>query len=198
MEDLYKLLKASSPIAIQIKIAEKYNNSCLYYNHWRCENNAPSSLSLENAKKLIDYLVENEIFDVTITGGEPLLNLDVVRYLIKELRERGISFSLNSNLRLMTAKVAKELKELGLLVILTSFLSCDEQIHNLLSGNNRAWSETVNGIKIAKENGFTVAANVVLTRSNYEGLYSTAKFLSSFGIKIFQLQNASSGFESRY
>jgi len=179
---LYRKLK--SPVSIQIEITEECNNSCLYcYNHWRFKDKQRNFLSIEKIEKIIPDLVRNEVFEVTITGGEPLIRRNELMYLVRKLKENGISFTVNTNLRLLTEEYAEQLLETGAKFILTSLNSFRKKEHDYLSQNKNAFSETIKGIKVALKWGFVVGVNVVLTKVNLNQLFQTAEYLSKIGVK---------------
>lgn len=93
--------KTKYPSTLQIEVTENCNHNCFYcYNHWRTDNPSRKKMTVENAKKLV-FLLDKEIkpFGITITGGEPMMNLPAVLEIAKGNIKRG--FSLNSNLTML-------------------------------------------------------------------------------------------------
>lgn len=180
---MYRTLKA--PLSVQVEMTERCNSSCLHcYNHWRCED-ARNRLNEANVRRIVEEFVANEVFDVTITGGEPLLQPAETLLLARLLRDGEINFSLNTNLRLLTPEFAYELKETGLRVILTSFVSHDRERHARITQSSASYDQVVRGIQIAIAGGFAVAANMVLSKINIADLRETARFLHGLGVKNF-------------
>ena len=70
-------------------------------------------MSFETAKKAIDYaaLHSGDELAVTFYGGEPLLNLDVMKktidYCKETIKDKKITYSITTNLVLMTKEVAE-------------------------------------------------------------------------------------------
>lgn len=85
-------------------VTERCNLACKYcYVHKQ-----PKTMTLETAEQTIKYFTDK--FDATVAagkrinvalhGGEPLLNFDVIRYIIKTLKERydgHIIFTMTTN-----------------------------------------------------------------------------------------------------
>ncbi|MCL5410382.1 MAG: radical SAM protein [Patescibacteria group bacterium] len=191
--------KLSAPISVQVEITSNCNNNCIYcYNHWREYGKSLSTtLSTENLNFICEQLVIHQVFTVTITGGEPLLFWECLPEAIEKLEAANVGVSLNSNLTLLTPKIARALKASGLKTILTSILSNDEKIHDQLSNRTGAWEQTVQGIETAIAQGFNVSANMVLLKQNHKHIYSTAAFLKSLGVQSFSATKASPSLNSR-
>lgn len=68
-----------------IDITRKCNRNCIH-----CMNGEPEDQSISN--ETIDALLDQTsyIWDLYIAGGEPLLALDRIRYILDGIRERGI------------------------------------------------------------------------------------------------------------
>lgn len=193
----YRELK--SPFSVQIEVTEECNNNCIHcYNHWRDSGSKKQlELSEEEIMFISDAVIDNEIFAVTLTGGEPLLVWQRLLPFIHKMTVAGVEVSLNSNLSLMTPLIARYLKEAGLKTLLVSLLSCDSFIHNNIANRNVAWQETIEGIKIAADNGFAVNVNMVLLRQNYDTLYETGVFASKLGCRSFSATKASPALNNR-
>ena len=184
---------------MQWEITAKCNNNCIHcYNYWREEDqNYSHSFTLPELISIADQIIKNHIFDVTLTGGEPLLFWKHLPFVIGKLISAGVDVNLNSNLTLLTSVVAQRLKKAGLRSILVSVLANKEEVHDCIANRQGAWKQTVNGIKIAVANNFTVSANMVLLRQNYNLLYETAAFLQQLGIKTFSATKASPALNRR-
>ena len=98
--------------------------------NYRCEycfekdhHNQASFMSRETADDIISFI--QRMYDqhqfkyklkIKWFGGEPLLNMDIIRYLSNRLKQENIPFDsvMFTNGRLLTKEIALELKELGL------------------------------------------------------------------------------------
>ncbi|MFH1366492.1 MAG: radical SAM protein [Patescibacteria group bacterium] len=180
---MYRTLK--SPISVQVEMTQQCNSSCLHcYNHWRKEK-SDSRLDTASIKHIVEEFASNGVFDVTITGGEPLLQPQETILMCKLLKEAGLNFTMNSNLRLLSPNPAAELRDAGLKSILTSFVSHDRKRHAQITQNQNSYDQVIRGIQVAKEHGFAVAANMVLSRLNVGDLRETAQFLQTLGVENF-------------
>src|SRR3989344_1704121 len=106
MTSTYKHLKA--PVAVQIELTPRCNNSCEYcYNSWRGDFKMGPELKLQDYLSIGQKMIENEVFEVVLTGGEPLLKKEVVYPLANYLSSNGIDVKLNTNLTKITEEDCK-------------------------------------------------------------------------------------------
>ena len=120
--------KFSAPTTANVELTEKCNARCLHcYNPWREEHMGVNSQTIDTIKKTIDKLKEAGVFHLIFTGGEPKSKMEVLYEALKYGKKLGFSFSLNSNLMLTTDAKMKQLAELGLDHVLTSFPSIDSK-----------------------------------------------------------------------
>ena len=63
----------SAPTVVNLEITEICNVKCRHcYNFWRDESMGQSSLDVKKFDKIIDRIIEAGVFDVVLTGGEPM------------------------------------------------------------------------------------------------------------------------------
>lgn len=180
---MYKTLAA--PLSVHLEMNTQCNHVCIHcYNFWR-KDKVPMSINLtpELAERIILQLKDSNVFHVIINGGEPLMNLSVLLFTIRKLRENNISCSLNTNLTLLSDKSAKMLKDAGLQSILTSLLSCDPKTHDYLTQKKNSFERFLKGMIVAQKIGFRVSVNMVVSKVNVGHVVSTGLFahkLSAF------------------
>lgn len=181
---LYKTLDA--PLSCHIEIEASCNQSCFHcYNFWRNGDGLLMPMSFEIAKRVSEEMGRCQIFHGIINGGETLLNFEILLFLIKNLKEKGISFSLNSNLSLLDEKKADLLRMAGLKTILTSLLSFDEKTHNFLTNSKDSFQKVISGITLAKKFGFRVGINMVVSKFNVDHIRQTGLLAKELGASFF-------------
>ena len=175
----------TSPVMINLEITEACNLKCRHcYNFWRQDDGPkPVGMTVEHMAKLIDMMVEAEVFHVVLTGGEPLANFKVLKYAFQRLSEEGISTSLNSNLMPITREKIRELKSLGLDHVLTSLNSSNAKVNDYMVNKEGALEEIVKSIRIVVEEGIRVSVNMIISEANRADIYSTAKLCSELGVQ---------------
>lgn len=178
--------KTKYPSNLQIEVAENCNHNCFYcYNSWRTDDPSKNKMTVENAKKLT-FLLDTEIkpFGITLTGGEPMMNLPAVLEIAKGNIKRG--FSLNSNLTMLGEKQLNSLLEtnpnFGILASLPHF---ESEIFEKIVGR-KTLPKFYENLRRILDNGIKVTANMVTNKLNKDSVYEQGKFLyEKFGLISF-------------
>ncbi len=186
----------SAPLICQVEITTACSHNCFHcYNFWRDENNLTKSenrtLTVNEARVIVQKLVSAQVFDITFTGGEPLIAFDTLVSCIRQACAGGVGVHLNSNLLLLTANKAKELRESGLKSIVTSIMGPNAETYNTIAQNPGAFDRVVRNIKIAQDAGLAIVANMVVTKLNMSQVKETARFVYSLGVRKFSATKAS-------
>jgi radical SAM protein with 4Fe4S-binding SPASM domain len=185
--------KFRAPISCQIELTTGCNLNCFHcYNHWRHVSEPKCHhMNQDVLQKALDEMLKHEVFHVTLTGGEPLMNRKGLFHAIEFLRENNIPFGLNSNLTLLSVDDGQRLKHLGLKGVLASFASSRPEVYDLIMQRNGSFDNAVRGITRALESGLYVAASMVVTKTNFDQVYETGKFLFDLGVKTFYATKSS-------
>lgn len=185
---MFRLL--SAPIYVQWEVVSNCNYNCVHcYNYWRSDKKV--SKDFGSYGLIVDELIKNKVFSVTITGGEPLLVFDSILPYLYNLREAGIRISLNSNMALFNEAIALELKNLGISSILVSIPSANSKINELITQRKDSLNLTTRGIEIALKYNMNVVANMVVTKLNLKDILLTAEYIHKIGVKNFSATKAS-------
>jgi cyclic pyranopterin phosphate synthase len=143
----------------------------------------PHILTFEEIERLTRLFAAAGVSKLRITGGEPLVRANLPD-LIKRLSGiDGIDdIALTTNGYLL-AKNALALKEAGLDRLTISLDSIDEDIFKLMSGRPQGPENTLEGIKVATDLGFSpIKINVVVQRGiNDHTLVDTARYFRGTG-----------------
>jgi len=179
-------IKLSAPLSVELTLTKGCNHKCLHcYNPWRkTTKNTGNKLTIEQIDKIVDELVKNNVWHVTISGGEPLTMPNEMFHLIRQLDNNGITYSINSNLTLMTEEIADILKNKVKLktLILTSLPSINEKKCDEITQVDGSYRRILKGISISKQHGFKIGVNIVITKKNIDDLDNLIDFLKKFSI----------------
>ena len=181
-----KYLEIKAPLATQFELTSSCNQRCIFcYNVWKgiCSKQKAITLSKEKQLKVIDKIIENEIFDIIFSGGEPLL-IEWLEELVEKCSKARMNISLITNATLMTRERAKSLKKAGLNDLQISIHDYNSEINDRLTGLSNAFKKTIEGIKNSLEifGVENVNINMVALPETYKGVYEMAKFLNSIGV----------------
>jgi len=186
---MYKTL--SAPLIAQLEMTTACTNKCLHcYNFWRNSKNQNSSLTPDQVQVILQKLSDARVFEIVVTGGEPLLNKSGMFTCLERAKHFGIEVSLNSNLLPLNSDYAKGLWKSGIRNILTSLCGPNAEIHDKIVQKQGAFKETIHKIELAREEGMNVAVNMVVSKQNLPYIKQTAKLIDSLGIKKFNATRA--------
>lgn len=183
---MYKTLK--SPLTVQLELTNICDNNCFHcYNFWRKDfaSQLARGLSSNQVKFILEKLAEAEVFDVIITGGEPLLNKKGLFSCLEQVSRLGMGISLNSNLRSLNRDYARRLYKLGLRNVLTSVMGPTAAIHDAITQRSDSFEQTTHNIQLCLELGFHVVVNMVVSRFNFDQVKETARLVCSLGVRKF-------------
>jgi radical SAM protein with 4Fe4S-binding SPASM domain len=152
--------------ACNLKCVHCYNDSGL--------GKAGDELSTADAKKVLDDLVEFGVPSVLFSGGEPLMRLDLFE-LIGYAVERGLRAVISTNGTLISADVAKQIKQYGVSYVGIS-LDGIGQVNDQFRGVRGAFERAVEGIKNCQDAGVRIGLRLTLTKRNVQDLESLFEF----------------------
>ncbi len=186
-----KYLKIKSPLATQFELTSGCNQKCIFcYNVWKgiCSKQDSIILSKEEQLEVIDKLIENEIFDIIFSGGEPLL-VGWLEELIEKCSKAKMYTTIITNAVLMDKERAKSLKEAGLNDLQISIHHYKAKINDKLTNLPGSFDETIKGIKNSLEifGVENININMVALPKTYKDVYEMAKFLHSIGVSSFSV-----------
>lgn len=181
-----------APITVHLEITTKCPLECVHcYNYWR-GHGCPTlnhNMKEDEGRALIRKLSESGVFNIIITGGEPLLNFNTLIAVAEEARSLGIRYSLNSSIIPLDEKKAKKLIELGLKNVLTSVPGIGDT-YDLITQRFGAYQVFLRKLDIARRCGIDVTPNMVVTKLNLPHVYETASQLKELGFKRFMAGKA--------
>lgn len=169
------------PESIYWDITYRCNLHCKH-----CLNNAgdrfshdyDQELSLDEASKLIRQIAEIRPHNLCICGGEPLLRYDLVKQILRGMKQAGIPTNMVSNGWLVTDKVAKELKKSDIQSVQISLDGLGYE-HDLFREQSGAFDRAVEAIRILTDNGIMVVVSFCPNRYNFHNFEAYAGFVDS-------------------
>jgi MoaA/NifB/PqqE/SkfB family radical SAM enzyme len=173
------LARTEGPSHAQISLTNACLQNCRYcYN----KNRSGELLNTAEIKQLIQDLKKMGVFWLGFTGGEPLLNKDIVE-IVKSVGDDCVIklFTTGSNL---TEQLAAELKQAGLLYVSISLDHWEEEEHDRIRGYKGAFRTALRAIEIFKSIGVHVSVSAVISKEMLQGnqVQELLKFLISLDI----------------
>jgi radical SAM protein with 4Fe4S-binding SPASM domain len=151
-----------------------------------CYNNSGASkaddeLSTEEAKAVLDDLSQFNVPSILFSGGEPLMRPDLFE-LIEYAVERGVRTVISTNGTLVTAEVAKQIKQHGVSYVGISLDGIGD-VNDKFRGVAGAFDKAVAGIKNCQDAGVRIGLRLTLTKRNVQDLERLFDFFESENIE---------------
>jgi SynChlorMet cassette radical SAM/SPASM protein ScmE len=181
--------RLSAPLSVFLNVTQRCNLRCAHCSV-AAGDALDDELTTDEWLALIEQLAELKVFQVTLTGGEPLMRPDLF-VLLEELDRQRIVTRLNTNATLVDSVAAERLARLRLLKAVTVSLdgSCPE-IHDPLRGDG-AFEGAVQGIRALLERGLEVSLSAVVTRLNQQDLEAMVYLTQRLGLRRISFNNLS-------
>jgi radical SAM protein with 4Fe4S-binding SPASM domain len=155
--------------ACNLKCVHCYNDS------GACK--ADDELSTDEAKGVLDDLVQFGVPSVLFSGGEPLMRLELFE-LIGYAVERGMRAVISTNGTLITTETAKRIKQHGVSYVGIS-LDGIGPVNDKFRGVTGAFERAVAGIKNCQDAGVRIGLRLTLTGKNVQDLESLFDFFEA-------------------
>lgn len=175
----------SVPLTAQIEVTDFCNHRCVHcYNLDSDIANRPlRKVKDETVMACAQKLIDNGIFSVVISGGEPLIKKELTKKLIALFKGNNVQVHLNSNITLFDDDFIMFLSktQVGLL---TSCPSAIASSFEKLTGvdNYLIFEKNIRKL-VAAQVKFSV--NMVITKENLHEIRATAKAMKDLGCKSF-------------
>lgn len=175
--------KAKEIKLVVLRLTNDCNLRCLYCYASGGDNKEVMPWSV--AKRAIDYAAgKSKSFKIQFTGGEPLLQFDLIKSIIKYVKGRKLNvlFQLQTNGTLIDATMARELKDnkLALGVSLDGMPAINDKLRPFADGKGST-AATIRGLQHLKAEGIKVGLTAVLSNKNILQLPELVELASYLG-----------------
>ena len=174
---------------VQWSITGRCNYKCRH-----CFMSAPDyhgqDLSLEQCVRILNQLVENGIYNISITGGEPLVN-PYFYDILDEMERRGLVLdTLYSNSELVDERLLDELERRGMR---PAFHMSFDGLgwHDWLRGVDGAEETVIRKFKLLRERGYQTSTSMCLHKHNIGDLQKNINLAAELGLVHVKMNVAS-------
>lgn len=165
----YQLLR------VHIDIASRCNENCIH-----CYIPSKDKCNLMDAN-MFDTILSQcrmmNVINITISGGEPLLNPSVKDFLLK-CGQYNFSVNLLSNLTLLTDDLIEIIVANPLISVQTSLYAMNPKIHDSITQRKGSFQKTINAIEKLHERNVPLQINCPIMKQNrdcYKDVLNYAK-----------------------
>lgn len=170
------------PVTAQLDITQYCTHKC---NH--CYNGInPIRKGGFVTEEIAERIAKIEIFDITLTGGEPLINKNRFYKIVDIFNKEYVTVRVNSNLHTFNKEDVYKFKDKGIESILTSILGDNSKVHDELTQRRGAFDKLKKSLSYLSGQEIYLGVNMVVTPENKNRIYPTGKMLyNEFGINSF-------------
>ncbi|HEY6740149.1 MAG TPA: radical SAM protein [Actinopolymorphaceae bacterium] len=151
-----------APVVVSLAVDFQCNLLCTHCYVGSTAQPRPDNLRPAELCRILDELAELEVFDVVITGGEPLM-LDGIYDVLEHAKRLGFYVCLNTNGTIVSTAAAQRLRTIGVDVVKISIDSADPEVHDRFRGGRNALRRTVEGIRRLVAAGVRVDTHTVIS-----------------------------------
>lgn len=147
------------PLNVTFQITNNCNLNCI---HCHRKNKNSNSISLTQFTKVAKQLRKLNVFNINISGGEPLIKPELFD-MIKVVVALGMKATISSNTVLMNKTIINKLYNAGLRNMQVSFDSYKSLMHDRIRGVNGAYAAMVKNLPLLvnKKIKFTLVTSLI-------------------------------------
>lgn len=176
-----------APLGCQLELTYRCNSRCIHcYNDSSVERfKAAEEMTHEQWLDVARQLNELGVFQVVISGGEPLLLKDRLFEIMDVLSESGVVFVFITNGSLVTPKVVRRLATSGYRWswLQVSIDGDTPEIHDHLRGHPGSWEKATRAVRLFAEAGLPITVAHTVTRANLDRFQEMGDLAVSLGAR---------------
>ena len=175
-----------APMKVLIEFTHNCNLRCVHcFANAECcvteDGYLKGELTKEQWFKVIDTIYDAGVFDVFVSGGEPLIRKDIFE-IMKYIHSKGMGFCLLTNATYITEDNVELLKEYGCFKVEADLDGYNAETYDMFRGVKGAFDASVKGMKVCLEHNLPIRCNVTVTNLNIGWLKEIADTAVEIGI----------------
>lgn len=196
-------MRYSRPTMVQFEITNRCNLRCLHCYHLDSIENIKERQDLDDAStlKIMQKILESEIFGITFTGGEPFSRKNILAKCLEMCQAYKLSININTNLMLLDEEIISLIENSNVSGLLISCPTVDPELFKVMTrgGDYKLFEKKLKmladylnhpqrTVKLNNSFQFKIdqcSINMVVNKRNVDHIRSTAIRMKEFGIKWF-------------
>ena len=170
----------NKPRLIFWELTKGCNLRCIHCRATATELSAPTDLSTQAARDIIDQIAEVSTPILVLSGGEPLFRSDIFQ-LARYGTDKGLRVALATNGTLVSKHVARMIVDSGVQRVAISLDGSDALTHDTFRGIPGAFDAAIAGFRNLKNLGMSVQINTTIARHNAHQLPAVLDLARSIG-----------------
>lgn len=176
------------PLWILLELTHKCPLECAYCYNQLDFAKTKDAMSKEDWFRVMEQARNMGAVQLGISGGEPLLNKDVVE-IVKKANDLKFYTNLITSGVGAPKEVVSKLKEAGLKTVQLGVQSHDRNTMTLITNNKNSYDEKIAFAKEVKEAGLQLIVNTCITRQNIHQVGDIIEFAESLGANYLEIAN---------
>lgn len=168
--------------SLQFELTSRCNERCIHCYIPNGKKNAGFDMSFEKFKYVLDQYAEMGGLQVTLSGGEALMNKDIVK-MLWYCREKDMQISLLTNLISLKDEQIPILKDVNLSLIQVSLYSMNAEKHDFITTVKGSFEKTKTAIEKLHNADIPVQISCPIMKANKDGYDEVMKYAQSLRMK---------------
>jgi radical SAM protein with 4Fe4S-binding SPASM domain len=179
----------SAPLEVGWDVTYRCNAHCSYCTNWTTDY---PNMPLDKVAVLVDRVRRLGTFQMSLSGGEPLMRKDIVE-IVELIKGAGMRCSLVTNGSISREPLFRALMEAGIDTIAFSIDGATKETHERFrqgTSFERLIRSIETCVRLTREHGYAtrLSTNTVLTNANVQEIPRIAELIRSLGLKDFKFQ----------
>ena len=168
------------PITVQLEITDNCNFRCQHCYRLEDAERRFKESDDERIMEIARRLAEDQVYNIILTGGEPLTRPDLLKRLVKFLNDADCNVNINTNLTLLTDDLIECFIENDVRNLLVSCPSGIPEEYNKITRTS-AFNVFEKNLRKLNESSIHHSINMVVNRMNVHSVRQTAEFVKECG-----------------
>lgn len=167
---------------LQFELTSRCNERCIHCYIPNGKKNKGIDMPYEKFKYILDQFAIMGGLHVTLSGGEALLNKDIIQ-MLHYCREKDFQISLLTNLIGLTDEHVSAIKDTNVSLVQVSLYSMSPDIHDTITTVKGSWQRTKNAIERLQKANVPVQISCPVMKANKDGYDRVMKYAQSLRMK---------------
>lgn len=167
---------------LQFELTSRCNERCIHCYIPNGKKNTGFDMSFEKFKYILDQYADMGGLHVTLSGGEALMNKDILK-MLRYCREKDMQISLLTNLISLKDEHIPVLKEVNVSLIQVSLYSMDAELHDIITTVKGSFEKTKAAIEKLHAADIPVQISCPVMKANKNGYDKVMQYAKSMKMK---------------
>lgn len=165
---------------VHLDISSRCNEKCIHC--YIPDRNKNDIMDLVLFDEILQQCIEMRVLNITISGGEPMMNPNLIK-ILEKCHDANFSINLLTNLNLLSDDLLEVIVSNPLLSVQTSLYSMDEEIHDSITKRKGSCRKTMDSIIKLWDNNVPMQINCPIMIQNKTSYSDVIDWATSMNIE---------------